>query len=111
MDEDEFESECMALEAVFCEKFRRENGRKIAISVEPVTPEGDELTGLMLESWRLRFSLHRVDLYAHRGCAGEVRIMVGWAEMIVLLVIRKSCRCFRCHLWRIRCTAVKRRRN
>lgn len=45
MDDDEFESECMALEAIFSESFRREIGRKICISVEPVTAEGETLPG------------------------------------------------------------------
>ena len=47
MDDDEFESECMALEAIFSDSFRRETGRKICIAVEPVTTEGDTLPGRM----------------------------------------------------------------
>ena len=66
-EDDEFETECMALEAIFCDSFRREDGRRICVTVEPTTPEGETLHGTSahLGSFSSNRILSRVDLLAH----------------------------------------------
>lgn len=45
MDDDEFETECLALEAIFAESYYKEADRKVRISVEPTSADGEALTG------------------------------------------------------------------
>lgn len=108
MEDDEFELECQALEAIFSDSFERITERKIKLSVEPVTPEGEALSGKSRSSIVMKVSLFRLDVLSHcRSIFRVCFIFVFYSAALDFLAILKMYLCSWLSHWRIQCTVQK----